>query len=107
MWQHIKNLRALSVFVALHKKAEVRVEYLAPILRAYLRHAILTFRQAKIYSVYKPANCAVNGVLSVSIDIHSKKLHSVAHRLEIYLILVALDAKLCGREISYLPYCVP
>lgn len=107
MWQHIENLRAFSVFIALHKKAEVRVEHVAPILRPYLRHTILTFRQAKIYSVYKPTNRAVDGVLSMSIDIHSKEFYSVTHRLEVDFVLMTLDTELCGRKISYLPYCVP
>lgn len=103
MWQHIENLRALSVFIALHKETEVRVEDVTPILRPYLRHVVLTFRQAEVNLVDESSNRAVNGVLSMSVDIHSKELHSVAHWLEVDFILVALNVELCGRKISYLP----
>lgn len=56
MWQHIENLRALSVFIALHKETEVRVEDVTPILRPYLRHAVLTFRQAEVNLVDESSN---------------------------------------------------
>lgn len=98
MWQHIKNLRAFSVFIALHKETEVRVENLTPVLRPYLRHASLTFSDADVHLRDESANRAVDGVLSVWIDIHSKELHAVTHWLEVDFVLICLFSPFLRRR---------
>ena len=90
MSKHLEYFGSFPVFISLHEKPEIGVEYLAPIFRPDLRHAVLAFRQTKIYSVYESANRAVDGIFSVGIDIHTKKLHPMAHRLEIDFVRIFL-----------------